>query len=106
MAINFAMAEYLLLRSIGFFITTLTFVSLTTGISSLTNITLGGLFSLGGPGSDWDATAILKAAEMALQRVNSDPDFLPGYYLNIDNKNSKVKFEKMHGVCLWCKPRI
>ena len=90
---NLVMAEHLSFTAIGYFLTTLTFLSVTTGISSLTNITLGGLFSLGGPGSDWDGTATLKAAEMALMHVNNDPDVLPGYFLNIDTKNSKVRIE-------------
>ena len=84
------MASRLLLKPCRLFITTLTFLTLTTGSSSLTNITLGGLFSLGGSGSDWDGSAILKAAELALQHVNNHPHVLSDYYLNIEVKNSKV----------------
>ena len=71
-------------------ITILTFFALTTGASCLTNLTLGGLFSLGGAGADWDGSASLKAAELALLHVNDNPNVLQGYHLTIDVKNSKV----------------
>ncbi|XP_038066081.1 gamma-aminobutyric acid type B receptor subunit 1-like [Patiria miniata] len=71
--------------------TTLTLLSLTMGTSSLTNVTLGGLFSFGGAGTDWDGGAILQSTLMALQHVNEDPTVLPEYHLKLDVKNSKCR---------------
>ncbi|XP_022093142.1 gamma-aminobutyric acid type B receptor subunit 1-like [Acanthaster planci] len=73
------------------FTTSLIFLSLTTETLCLTNITLGGLFSFGGAGTDWDGSAILQSTLLALQHVNEDPSVLPGYYLKLDVKNSKCR---------------
>ncbi|XP_022092951.1 gamma-aminobutyric acid type B receptor subunit 2-like [Acanthaster planci] len=73
------------------FVIALVLLSLTLPTVCLTNITLGGLFSLGGAGSDWDGSAILQAALMALQHVNEDPTVLPDYHLHIEVKNSKCR---------------
>ena len=68
------------------------------GVYSLTNITLAGLFSTGGPDAAWDGSGILHAAQMALKHVNRNETLLPGYHLQLDWRNSKVSIQSKYHI--------
>ena len=67
----------------------------------LTNITLAGLFSTGGPDAAWDGSGILHAAQMALEHVNRNETLLPEYHLQLDWRNSKVSIQNQNKAFSW-----
>ena len=60
------------------------------------NLTIGGLYATGAIATFQNASGILKTVDEAIEYINAHSEFLPGYHLNIQWRDTKVSGIYLH----------